>query len=108
MNGKGCDLRDEGEDKEGHENQENDATGILLGVEHIDGGGEAESDVEYAGDPYQLLGEGASNPHVGIAQDKGNTQHDQKTDDCVGREPEVVVAVVDAVAVVTLGGCLRP
>lgn len=58
------DPRPKCQDREGDENEEDDASAIILPRKHIDGRHQAENDVENAGDPDELLGKQARNGDV--------------------------------------------
>jgi len=62
---------DEAEDIEDAEEQEDYASRPVSPRQHVDGCDKTEDDVEYAGDPDELLGELARSPHVCIAEDDG-------------------------------------
>ena len=62
---------DEAENVEDAEQQENNASRPVSPGQHVDCRNKTEDDVEYAGDPDELLGELARSPHVCIAEDGG-------------------------------------
>lgn len=84
------------------EDQEDDATNILLPVQHVYGDDEAPDDVQYAGDPDDLLGKGADAKDVAHAEDNGDKEAEEEEDEGIGVDCEDG-SIVDTGAIVTAG-----
>lgn len=94
------DPRDEGEDEEDHKDQEHDASGVVLPVEHVDGSSQAPDDVQDASRPDKLLWEGSGEENVAVAEDDGDTEAEDEQQESVGIDADVAaVAIVDSGAV---------
>lgn len=94
---------DEGDDHEYGEEEKDNATGPVVPRQHVNGGDEAEDDVEDAGDPNELLGECAGQPDVGIAENNGYAKAEDEEDNGVGGKAEAVGAIVNSAAIEALG-----
>lgn len=71
------DARDPGverEDQEGHKNQGNDATDILLPIQHVYGSGQAPHNVQDSREPNDLLGSDAHEEDVANTEDDSNNK----------------------------------
>ena len=64
------DPADETEDQEGDKDEENDSTRVVVANEHPHRGDQPEDDIQDAGDPYKLFGEGARKGDIDVAQHK--------------------------------------
>lgn len=97
------DPADESDYHEDGEDQKDNAAGPVVPGEHVDGGDEAEDDVEDAGDPDELLGEDASEPDVSIAEGDSYAEAEDEEDNGIGGKAKGVCAIVDATAIEAFG-----
>lgn len=77
-----CDNHDDDED------QKDDATGVVLSIQHIDGCSQAPKDIQYSGEPNDLLRKHANQQNIDEAEHHGETEADEKEDNRVVVEGE--------------------
>lgn len=92
------DPGDEEDNVEDGKDQKDDAAGVVLARQHVDCRGEAEDDVQDAGDPDELLGEDARERDVDGTEDDGDNEDKGEEDNGVCVQTKAVDVVVDAVA----------
>lgn len=92
----------EAEHQDDCEDEEDDTSNILLPVQHVDGDDEAPDDVQYAGDPDDLLGKGADAKDIANAEDNGDKEAEEEEYERIGVDREDG-SIVDTGAIVTTG-----
>lgn len=97
--GDAADPGDESDDHENDEDQKDDAAGVVLSMQHVDGGCQAKEDVQDAGEPNDLLGEKAYQDKVEEAQDHGDGETKEEDVDGIVVEGERVNAAIATLVV---------
>lgn len=92
------DPRDETDDAENREDEEHHGGGIVMPVEVVYGGSDAEHDLQNARDPDELLRERPRGEEVGPREDEGGCEDEDEEEESIGVEREAVWIVVYAVA----------
>lgn len=92
----------EAEHQDDCEDKEDDTANILLPVQHVDGNDEAPDNVQYAGDPDDLLGKGADAKDIAHAEGDGDKEAEKEENEGIGVDCEDG-SIVDTGAIVTTG-----